>query len=87
MLKVSRDEIQRDSPKIPSPVKNSDDMRILENNIGSCNTVTKVILSALSTGMNLTGAARFENSHRNERPSTTTVSRSRSPNEAFIFFF
>ncbi|KAL8414509.1 hypothetical protein RB594_005660 [Gaeumannomyces avenae] len=74
MLKVSRDEIQRDSPKIPSPVKNSDDMRILENNIGSCNTVTKVILSALSTGMNLTGASRFENSHRNERPSTTTLS-------------
>lgn len=85
MLKVSRDEIQRDSPKIPSPVKNSDDMRILENNIGSCNTVTKVILSALSTGMNLTGAARFENSHRNERPSTTTVSR--PSHEAFFLFF
>lgn len=73
MLKVSRDEIQRDSPKIPSPVKNSGDLQILENAIGSCNTVTKVILSALSTGLGLSGAARFENSHRNERPSTTTV--------------
>lgn len=74
MLKVSRDEIQRDSPKIPAPVKNSGDLTILENSIGSCNTVTKVILSALSTGLHLTGAGRFENSHRNERPSTTTVS-------------
>ncbi|KAJ2976229.1 hypothetical protein NQ176_g5076 [Zarea fungicola] len=74
MLKVSRDEIQRDSPKIPSPVKNSGDLQILENAIGSCNTVTKVILSALSTGLGLSGAARFENSHRNERPSTTTLS-------------
>jgi hypothetical protein len=73
MLKVSRDEIQRDSPKIPSPVKNSGDLQILENAIGSCNTVTKVILSALSTGLHLTGAGRFENSHHNERPSTTTV--------------
>jgi len=73
MLKVSRDEIQRGSPKVPSPVKNSGDLQILENTIGSCNTITKVILSALSTGMNLTGAARFENSHRNDRPSTTTV--------------
>jgi isopenicillin N synthase-like dioxygenase len=73
MLKVSRDEIQRDSPKIPAPVKNSGDLQILENAIGSCNTVTKVILSALSTGLHLTGAGRFENSHRNERPSTTTV--------------
>jgi isopenicillin N synthase-like dioxygenase len=74
MLKVSRDEIQRDSPKIPAPVKNSGDLQILENAIGSCNTVTKVILSALSTGLNLTGAGRFENSHRNDRSSTTTLS-------------
>lgn len=73
MLKVSRDEIQRDSPKIPTPVKNSGDLQILENAIGSCNTITKVILSALSTGLHLTGAGRFENSHRNERPSSTTV--------------
>jgi isopenicillin N synthase-like dioxygenase len=74
MLKVSRDEIQRDSPKIPSPVKNSGDLQILENSIGSCNTITKVILAALSTGMGLTGAQRFENSHRNDKPSTTTLS-------------
>jgi isopenicillin N synthase-like dioxygenase len=78
MLKVSRDEIQRGSPKVPAPIKNNGDLQILENAIGSCNTITKVILSALSTGMGLSGAARFENSHRNERPSTTTVSSSRS---------
>jgi hypothetical protein len=73
MLKVSRDEIQRNSPKIPTAIKTSGDLQVLENAIGSCNTVSKVILSALSTGMHLSGAARFENSHRNERPSTTTV--------------
>lgn len=74
MLKVSRDEIQRGSPKVPDVIKNSGDLGVLEDSIGSCNTITKVILSALSTGMNLKGAARFENSHRNDRPSTTTVS-------------
>lgn len=73
MLKVSRDEIQRGSPKVPAVIKNSGDLQVLENAIGSCNTITKVILSALSTGMNLAGASRFENSHRNDRPSTTTV--------------
>lgn len=73
MLKVSRDEIQRGSPKVPTVIKNNGDLRILENAIGSCNTITKVILSALSTGMGLTGASRFENSHRNDKPSTTTV--------------
>jgi isopenicillin N synthase-like dioxygenase len=73
MLKVSRDEIQRGSPKVPSPIKNNGDLRVLENSIGSCNTITKVILSALSSGMGLAGAARFENSHRNDRPSATTV--------------
>jgi isopenicillin N synthase-like dioxygenase len=74
MLKVSRDEIQRGSPKVPSPIKDNGSLRVLENAIGSCNTITKVILSALSTGMGLTGAARFENHHRNDKPSTTTVS-------------
>lgn len=73
MLKVSRDEIQRGSPKVPSPIKNNGDLRVLENSIGSCNTITKGILSALSTGMGLTGAARYENLHRNDRPSATTV--------------
>ncbi|KAK3994435.1 hypothetical protein QBC44DRAFT_391705 [Cladorrhinum sp. PSN332] len=74
MLKVSRDEIQQGAPRVPSPIKNSPDLHILEQAIGSCNTVTKVILSALSTGMNLSGAERFENKHRNDRPSTTTLS-------------
>ena len=73
MLKVSRDEIQLGSPRVPEVIKNSGDLGVLEQAIGSCNTVTKVILSALSTGMNLTGASRYENSHRNDRPSTTTV--------------
>ena len=35
MLKVSRDEIQRGSPKVPSPIKNNGDLQILENTIGS----------------------------------------------------
>ncbi|KAK4033548.1 hypothetical protein C8A01DRAFT_39991 [Parachaetomium inaequale] len=74
MLKVSRDEIQQGSPRVPTPIKNSGDLHVLERAIGSCNTVTKVILSALSTGMGLAGAQRFENSHRNDRPSTTTLS-------------
>ncbi|KAL5116006.1 hypothetical protein ACEQ8H_006124 [Pleosporales sp. CAS-2024a] len=74
MLKVSRDEIQRGSPKVPQPIKNNGELKILENTIGSCNTITKVILSALSTALNLTGSARFENTHRNDRPSATTLS-------------
>lgn len=54
-------------------MKNNPDIKILENGIAGCNVVTKAILSALSTGLGLSGAARFENSHRNDRPSTTTM--------------
>ncbi|KAI8952723.1 hypothetical protein F4801DRAFT_202741 [Xylaria longipes] len=73
MIKVSRDEIQKDSPHIPDVIKNSPDMKVLENAIAGSNIVTKAILSALSTGCGLTGASRFENTHRNERPSTSTL--------------
>ncbi|KAI1308915.1 Clavaminate synthase-like protein [Xylaria venustula] len=73
MIKVSRDEIQKDSPHIPDVIKNSPDMKVLENAIAGSNIVTKTILSALSTGCGLTGPARFENTHRNERPSTSTL--------------
>jgi isopenicillin N synthase-like dioxygenase len=73
MIKVARDEIQRDSPHLPSVIKNSPDIKILENAISGCNIVTKTILSALSTGLGLVGASRFENTHRNDRPSTTTL--------------
>ncbi|KAH8203874.1 hypothetical protein TruAng_001938 [Truncatella angustata] len=73
MIKVSRDEIQRANPHLPDVMKNSPDIRILENAIAGCNIVTKTILSALSTGLGLSGAGRFENSHRNDRPSSTTL--------------
>ncbi|KAI1171462.1 Clavaminate synthase-like protein [Nemania sp. FL0916] len=73
MIKVSRDEIQKDSPHIPDVIKTSPDMKVLENAIAGSNIVTKAILSALSTGCGLSGAARFENTHRNERPSTSTL--------------
>jgi len=73
MVKVSRDEIQRDSPHIPRNIKNSTDIKVLENAIASSNIITKVILSALSTGVGLQGSARYENSHRNHRPSTSTL--------------
>ncbi|KAI0014928.1 Clavaminate synthase-like protein [Xylariomycetidae sp. FL0641] len=73
MIKVSRDEIQKDSPHIPSVIKNSPDMGVLENAIAGSNIVTKAILSALSTGCGLEGGARFEATHRNARPSTSTL--------------
>jgi len=73
MIKVSRDEIQRESPKIPAVLRTSPDMKVLENAIAGSNIVTKAILSALSTGTGRTGADRFENLHRNDRPSTSTL--------------
>ncbi|KAI0471043.1 Clavaminate synthase-like protein [Xylariaceae sp. FL0804] len=73
MIKVSRDEIQKDSPHLPAVIKNSPDMKVLESAIAGCNIVTKAILAALSTGSGLSGATRFESSHRNDRPSTTTL--------------
>jgi len=48
-------------------------MKVLENAIAGSNIVTKAILSALSTGTGRTGADRFENLHRNDRPSTSTL--------------
>jgi isopenicillin N synthase-like dioxygenase len=71
--KVSRDEIQADAPHIPRNIKNSGDIKVLENAIAGSNIITKTILSALSTGLGITGAARFENTHRNHRPSTSTL--------------
>lgn len=70
---VARDEIQKSSPHLPNVIKNSPDIKILENAIAGCNIITKTILSSLSSGLGLTGAARFENTHRNDRPSTTTL--------------
>lgn len=70
---VSRDEIQKESPHIPRNIKNSGDMKVLENAIAGSNIITKTVLSALSTGMGLTGTERFENAHRNHRPSTSTL--------------
>ncbi|TPX07185.1 uncharacterized protein E0L32_010888 [Thyridium curvatum] len=73
MVKVSRDEIQKGKPHIPDVLKNSTDMKILENAISGSNIVTKALLSALSNAMGLTGTDRFEHNHRNERPSTSTL--------------
>ncbi|KAF2010643.1 Clavaminate synthase-like protein, partial [Aaosphaeria arxii CBS 175.79] len=73
MIKVSRDEIQRESPHIPSNIKNSGDIKVLENAIAGSNIVTKAILSGLSTGLGLSGTKRFEHIHRNHRPSTSTL--------------
>ena len=73
MVKVSRDEIQRESPHIPRNIKNSSDLKVLENAISGNNIISKAILAALSTATGLTGAARFENLHRNSRPSTSTL--------------
>jgi hypothetical protein len=73
MVKVSRDEIQRESPHIPRNIKNSSDLKVLENAISGNNIMSKAILTALSTAFGLTGAARFENLHRNHRPSTSTL--------------
>jgi hypothetical protein len=72
-VQVSRDEIQKNSPHIPQNIKNSTDIKVLENAIAGSNIVTKTILSALSTGLGLSGAARFENSHRNHKQSTSTL--------------
>jgi len=73
MVKVSRDEIQRDSPHIPRNIKNSGDIKVLENAIAGSNIIGKAILSGLSTALGLKGAERFENLHRNHRPSTSTL--------------
>lgn len=70
---VSRDEIQRLEPQLPQIIKSKTDIKTLQNAISGSNIVTKAILSALSTAMGLTGAARFENSHRNDHESTSTL--------------
>ncbi|KAH7356051.1 hypothetical protein BKA66DRAFT_539264 [Pyrenochaeta sp. MPI-SDFR-AT-0127] len=73
MVKVSRDEIQRESPHIPNNIKNGSDLKVLENAISGNNIISKAILAALSTASGLSGSARFENLHRNHRPSTSTL--------------
>lgn len=73
ILKVSRDEISKMNPNLPSIVQSKDDMKTLSNFIAGSNVITKTMLSCLSSALGLTGEARLECSHRNERKSNTSL--------------
>lgn len=74
VIKISRDEIQRPNPRLPAAlIATKTDLNTLEHTLASANIVTKTVLSAISTGLGLTGAARLENAHRNDRRSTTSL--------------
>lgn len=73
ILQVSRKEIRTRNPKLPSIVNNADDIEIFSDFIGYSNMITKVLLSCLSTALGLSGEARFETFHRNDRKSNTAL--------------
>ncbi|KAJ5115614.1 hypothetical protein N7448_011392 [Penicillium atrosanguineum] len=73
ILQVSREEIRSPNPYLPSIVRNRKDIKTFSDFIGGSNTITKTILSCLSTALGRTGADRFENIHRNEHKSTSAL--------------
>lgn len=73
ILKVSRDEISSSHPHLPSIVNNQPDINILRNFIGAANTITKTMLSCISTGMNRDSTERFESAHRNGHKANATL--------------
>ncbi|PGH16567.1 hypothetical protein AJ79_01673 [Helicocarpus griseus UAMH5409] len=71
ILYMARDKLRSASPDIPDFLK--DDQKLFEAFIGGSNTITKTMLSCLSTAMGLKGTDRFETFHRNEHKSNSTL--------------
>lgn len=67
------------APQLPQSVK--ENMVLFDNFISGSHQVVLKLLECLSTGMGLTGAARFENKHHADVPARTTMVLFRYPKQ------
>ncbi|PVI04055.1 2og-Fe oxygenase family protein [Periconia macrospinosa] len=74
ILKVSRDELSKGSNiNLPSIIKDNHDVKVFDDFVAGFNIITKTMLSALSTSLGLQGGERFENLHRTNHKSNSTL--------------
>lgn len=78
-LKVARDEMDANSPLLPSAVK--EQPRLFDDFISKAHLVTMTILQALSNALQVDPSNRFEQHHRDEVDSNTTLVLLRYPKE------
>ncbi|KAF9482691.1 2OG-Fe-II oxygenase family oxidoreductase [Pholiota conissans] len=70
-LKVAYAEMVAHSEMLPEAVKER--MQLFESFIGLSHFVNKTLLTSLSDVLSLRGPSRFEEHHRNDKPSNTTL--------------
>lgn len=70
-LRVSRAHVVDQSSTMPPTVRNS--FPLFHDFVTASHFITQTILMRLSDAMYLEGSTRFENSHREDKPSTTTL--------------
>ncbi|KAJ7635340.1 2OG-Fe-II oxygenase family oxidoreductase [Roridomyces roridus] len=70
-LRVSYNHVVQKSPDMPTTIQKN--LPLMADFVSNSQFITQTILTRLSDALKLRGAARFENSHRDEKPSTTTL--------------
>ncbi|TVY89075.1 Oxidoreductase [Lachnellula willkommii] len=78
-LTSAESEMKARAPQLPKSVK--ENMVLFDNFISGSHWVVLKLLKCLSTGLGLTGAARFENKHRADVPARTTMVLLRYPKQ------
>ncbi|KAJ7627479.1 2OG-Fe-II oxygenase family oxidoreductase [Roridomyces roridus] len=70
-LQISYQNLIEKSPEVPGTINKN--YELVSNWVFNSQSITKTILSRLSDAFELQGSARFENNHREEKESTTTL--------------
>jgi len=70
-LRVAYKQVMSRSPTMPVTIKNN--ISLFHDFISASHFITQMILIRLSDALQFQGSARFENSHRDDKPSTTTL--------------
>lgn len=70
-MKVSYKNIINRSTNVPITIRNN--ITLFHDFVSASHSITQTILKRLSDGLHLHGSARFENNHRDDRASTTTL--------------
>ncbi|KAH8807262.1 hypothetical protein F5884DRAFT_880143 [Xylogone sp. PMI_703] len=78
-LKIAEAEMKSRSPLLPNSIQKN--MNLFDSFISGSHSIVLKLLECLSTGMDLSGAARFENSHRPDVPARTTMVLFRYPKQ------
>jgi len=68
---ILRDQMVHGKLALPNPL--DEHSKLLERFLDLCHSVNKTMLARLSDALKLDGASRFENTHRDDKPSETAL--------------